>query len=452
MSFDDWVNTFYKYDDTFEPDFFSHKGGIIEHGRAFEEQVFLRPGFFFPLIEQIIENNKISDDYKVYGINGLIKANFSIDDVFKLIVKVIQQPLTRHNTLYIISSLDYLVKHKRIDDKIFNFLSREAINNIDPEKDDLQNPIQRCINTVRGAAIDRLMKIEDKIFEKKLFAVLNKAIKKEKTLVVKSSIMLNSAYLLNINEIKAFNIFRSILKSDKRLINQAMWSAEYFSYRYFPKMTFFFDIAIKEKKVFKDLSNMLCKLYLRNTPKVENYLFPLLKKSREAKGEAIRVSVHPKNLIKSDKTLSDKCVKLYELGLNNSDDKIVHQYSVAFLHFEVEMFDSIYPILYKYSKSKVFKMSPAYFCKYVIKCCNKNTVHKCLELVSSLAELPKTDITKGNYYDSEPLNLILAIYNTLGNNKADKILKGKCMDMFDKMLQQSQHRTAASVAIQLVDL
>ena len=189
--------------------------------------------------------------------------------------------------MYIIWSLDYLVKHKRIDDKIFNFLSREAINNIDPEKDDLQNPIQRSLNTVRGAAIDRLMKIDDKTFEKKLFSVLNKVIKKEETLAVKSSIMLNSAYLLNINEIKAFNLFRSILKSDKRLINQAMWSAEYFSYRYFPKMTFFFDIAIKEKKVFKDLSNMLCKLYLRNTPKVENYLFPLLKKSREAKEEAI---------------------------------------------------------------------------------------------------------------------------------------------------------------------
>src|SRR5690606_37373675 len=139
MSFDDWVNTFYKYDDTFKPDFFSHKGGIIEHGRAFEEQVTLRPDFFFPLIEQIIENNKISDDYKVYGINGLIKANFSVDDVYKLVAKVIQQPLARHNTLYIIWSLDYLVKHKKIDNKIFNFLSREAINNIDPEKDDLQN-------------------------------------------------------------------------------------------------------------------------------------------------------------------------------------------------------------------------------------------------------------------------------------------------------------------------
>lgn len=452
MTFNDWINTFYKYNNSYEPDFFSHQGGIIEHGRAFEEQVSLRPDFFFPLVEQLIKNSKVSDDYKVYGINGLIKASYTPDAVCKLIQNIIKQPLNRHNTLFLIWSLDYLVKHKKIDAKIIDFLANEAINNADPRKDDLQNPLQRSINTVRGAAIDRLMKIEDKRFEKQLFSVLKNAIKKEKTLAVKSSIILNSAYLLSINEIKAFNIFSSVLKSDKRLIHQAMWSAEYFSYRYFTKMGFFFELAINETKVFKDLSNMLCKLFLRNVPNTEKYLLPLLKKSKVAKAEAIRVSVHPKNLINSDKTLNERCVKLFEAGLNNSDDNIVHQYSVSFLHFEPEIFDSIYPLLCKYSKSKAFKNSPAYFCKYVTKCCNKSTVQKCLALVSSLTTLTKTDITKGNYYESEPLNLVLAIYNTLGNSNTEKIAKEKCMDIFDKMLQQSQHRRAASVAIQLVDV
>lgn len=452
MSNDDWISTFHKYNENFEPDFFSHKGGITEHGRAFEEQVTLRSDAFYPLVQKIVSDNGISDDYKVFGINGLIKGNFPPDLISELIEKLIETPLNGHNTLYIIWSIDYLIKHKMIGEKIFNFLCNEALNNSDPEKDDLNDPIQRSINTIRGAAIDRLMKLDNKDFELKLFLTINKAIKKEKILAVKFSIAHNSAYLLKIDQLKAFRIFCKVTKSDKRLLKHSMWSAEYFSYRYFSQMKFFFEAALKNSKVYKELSNMLSKLYLRNMPKAEKFLFPLLKKNTEAKAEAISVACHPKNIINLSKSLNGKCVELFKMGLNSANDKIVHQYSVSFLHFKPEMFSSLFPVLVLYSKSKVFKSSPANFCKYITQCCNKATVIQCMELISLLGELPKTDITKGNYYDSEPLNLILAIYNTLGNSHIDKLHKDKCMDVFDKMLQQPQHRIAASQAIQFADL
>jgi hypothetical protein len=264
--------------------------------------------------------------------------------------------------------------------------------------------------------------------------------------------MFNSAYLLNIDKDKAFKVFVKLLNSDKRLIKEAMWSAGYFSNFYFSKMSSFLTIAMKNKKVFQLLANLLTLAWLRGVEQSEKHLFELLKKSNEAKAEIIRIAVHPKNLIEADGSLDEKCVQLYESSLDKAEKEIIHQYSVAFLHFEPEMFDSLFPILKKYSKSKVFRNSPAYFCKYITKCCTKVNVTKCAELISAFDKLEKTNIANSNYYDSEPLNAVLAVYNVLGNNSKDKQLKNHCMDIFDKMLQQPQHRNAAHKATTLVEL
>lgn len=452
MSLQDWENTFYKYTNDWKVDFSSHMGGIDEHSRVFEEQVILRPDFFFPLIEKIIDTDNISTDYKTHGINGLIAAIYDADKVLHLITKLISKRLNDINALYTIRNIDYLVKNKKVNDKVFDFLCEQATDHEDPQKDDLANPRQRSLNSVRGAALDRLMRFEDKKFADRLFAVVDKAVNSEKTFAVKATIIRNSAYLLNINQDKAFEVFVKMLKSDKRLIKEAMWAAGYFSNFYYSKMTFFFDPAMKSKKTFDSLANLLALAWLRGIAESEKYLFALLKKSNEARAEVVKIAVHPENLIEPDGSLDEKCVQLYKYSLNKTGKELVHQYSIAFLHFEPEMFEGLFPLLKDYSKSKIFRNSPAYFCQYLIKCCTKKTVYKCADLISHFDKLVKTNISQGNHYDNEPVNTVLAIYNVLGNTAKDKQLKEHCMNMFDKMLQQPQHRNAAQQATTLVEL
>ncbi len=451
MTLKDWEKTFYKYNDTWQYNRIPNAGGLLQHARVFEEQVAKRADFFWPLLQKIINNDKISDDYKSYGINGLIKANYNYKNIEELIVKQISNKLSDSNILHTIWSIDHLIKNGGINKVIFNFLCKQALFNNDPTKDDLSNPRQRSINSVRGAAFDRLLRLEDKGFANKIFSITNKAIKSEKTFAVKATIISNSAYLLNIDRDKAFKVFVRLIKSDKRLLNEAMWPAGYFSNFYFLKMTFFFEMAMKEKKVFKSLGNLFGLAWLRGIEQSKNYLFELLKKSNEAGAEIIKIAVHPQNLINEDGSLNAKCMQIFEYLFNKEDKEIIHQYSIAFLHFKPEMFEGLFPILKSYAKSKAFRNSPAYFCKYLIASCNKLTVLKCAELISNFDRLEKTNITEGNYYDSEPLNAVIAVYNVLGNTPKDKELKNYCMDIFDKMLQQAQHRNAAQKITTLVE-
>lgn len=452
MTYKDWLKSFIKFNENHEPDFFSHKGGIHEHGRAFEEQVEMRPDYFFPFIKEIISNKSVANDYKIHGINGLKKANYTVREVGFLIEELILQPLQNIHKLYLVWSIDYLVQAKRVGSKVLDFLCEEALNNSDPSTDDSANPINKSINTVRGAAMDRLMRINNEQFSQKIFTTVEKSIKQEKTTAIKSTIIHNSAFLLNVNPDRAFAVFKKLLIRSPILIKQSMWSAGFFSRRYFNQMDFFMKVALRSKVVFPELSNLLSNEFIRGNEGSRKYLLPLLKKSSKAKAESVKVSVHPNNLINQDGTLNQKCVELFTWQLNTRSSEVIHQYSIAFLHFKNHMFNSLFPILESYSKSYAFRVSPAYFCKFVVNCCTKNNASKCLTLISKLPHLAKSDITKSTYYDSEPLNLVLAIYNSLGDNKQHMQYKEKCMDLFDKMLQQPQHREAANKAIELIDL
>jgi hypothetical protein len=450
MTLEDWLNTFIKFNDEYNPDFFSGGGSKLEHSRAFEKEVENQPDFFFPLLEKIVFNDKVSPDYLTHGISGLVKAQYDIDKVNKLIVKQIKYKLNNENVLYTIWNTEYIIKNNRITKPIFDFLCYQALNNSSPQKDTIKNPMQLSINSVRGAAIDRIIRLQDKRYGNRIFDLLKTVILKEKKYAIKATIIHNSAYLLFYNKIKAFNLFIELIKIDKRLINESFWSANYFANSFFSEMNDYIKLAMKNKSTYKEYGNFLAISWLKGFDSSEKYLFNLLRKDTEARSEVIRIAMHPKNLINEDKTLNQKCAKLFNYLLHSKDEKVIQQYSVAFLHLDAEVFQIIFPLLKNYSTSNVFFSSPEYFCKYIVKSCRKETVHKCFELISRFDKLQKSDISRSNYYDNEPINTILSIYNTL--SKSDYKLKSDCMNMFDKMLQQPQHRDAAYKATALAEI
>jgi hypothetical protein len=452
MSLRDWKKTFLKYNQIYREGAFSSQGGIHEHSRAFEEKVTQRPDFFYPLVKEIITDNLISNDYKISGINGVIKAKYDVNKVYELITLQIKNDRKDRDTLYLIWNIGYLVTHKKIDDVIFEFLCNTALYNEDPQKTDLRDPLQQSINCARGAAISQLMKIDNRDYEKRLFPVLKGIVISEKHISVKSAIALNTAYLMKADINEAFKIFTEVAESDKRLIKLSMWSARWFSNRFFKKIDRFIEMAMRDREAHAELAQMLAYAYMRNEKDSDGYLFDLVRKSGKARLELVRVAVHPDNLIKKDSSLDLRCVELFNLSLNKSNKEIISQYSFAFLHFKPDMFETLLPILKTYSNSLAFRSSPKYFSEYIIQCCNRNNASKCLDLISSFNRLKDKDISSGNYYESEPLNAVLAIYNVLGNSHSERSLKDRCLTMFDSMLQQPKHRSSALKAILLAEL
>jgi hypothetical protein len=454
MSLANWEKSFHKIAEENEiNNRSSFKGGVVEHSRTFEKEVSERPEFFFPLIEKIINEKKVDTYYMVQGINGLIKANYSVPKTYSLYLSLLTHQLdTEEHIIYSVWNSDYFIKNNHLTKVLITFLVSQALYGKDVVKDDEQNPLQRAINTIRGAAIDRLARIDDKRFEKEIFDTLNKIIEDENVYYLKATIAIHCAYLLNINPDKAFDLFLKLNKADERLIKESIWSADYFANQYFNQMGFFFEAAIKREDLAeknKSLAIILAKGWLNNKVDSEKYLFALLKKSNKAKAAIIDVAIHPKNIFKND-GLDSKCVKLFNLYLDNTDKDIVFEYSRLFLRLDPKSFEQLFPLLKKYSQSKVFKVAPAYFCQYIMKCSKQNT-YKCSELISDFDKLLPTDISQSTHYDSEPIQVILSIYNTLGDSQQDNIVKEKCMDMFDKMLQIPHLRNAANKAIELVD-
>lgn len=453
MSLDDWYNTFKKIDQNYGARAFYENGSILEHSRAFEIEVKNRPSFFLPLIERIIGDVEIDPSYSVYGFTGLVKSNYDSTLVNQIYCKLLITSLPDELILFVLWETDFIIDAGHLSEDTVNFLCRQALENNDPENDDLEDPYSRAINSVRGCAVDKLIKIQDNRFSAKIFDTLERVIAFEQLLCVKSPIAQVSAYLLNSDPDRAFNLFISSIKSDSRLLVHSLWSANYFAYKYFTDMREYFKKAIStewDRDNTRSLSIILAKAWIRDEPESEDLFFEFLNKEEEARAAVIELALHPEYILQNENELNSKCIKLFELSLDNVHPSIIHEYSVAFLRLSGDNFKDLFPLLKTYSTSKVFLHSPASFCEYVLPF-TKGSPDKCIELITLFDKLIPSNVTEANHYDQQPHQVILSLYNSLGDGEKELKIKEECLDMFDKMLQVPHLRNAASKAIELVE-
>ncbi len=449
MSLDDWENTFRKYQDTGDN---SREISVIEHSRTFEAEVSKRPDFFYPLVKRIIEDNTINNDYQVDGLIGLMKAKYETSKLQELYEHLLSQGINQENLTQILWATDHLIKINGITTPIMDFLCHQALANPNPDKEDIERPLDLGINSVRGAAIDRLMRINDKNHSEKLFETAERLAANERNLAVNATFISHCAYLLNHDKRRAFKVFMTAVSKDTRMLQYGMWSAGYFATSYFLEMDSFFEAADKIEECHEGLTVIYYSGWLKGVEGAEQRLFALLKGSKVARREAARVAMNSQNLIQRDRSLEPRCLSLIDYTIGRKHKDIWREYSNAFLRFETSDFDVLLPVLLKYSKSLAFRHYPANFCEYLTKCCSKKTVKDCVSLVTQLDKLFGPDGTSDSFYRQEPINSLLAVYNTLGNDLKSVKDKKQCMDTFDKMLLQPQHREVTYRAIELADL
>lgn len=451
MTFDQWEQTFEKYDAEYKAEFASNRGSILEHSRAFQAEVKNRASHFFPFIEKLINENKVPYQYIVAGLTGLKEAKYNPTEVQRIYKKALSIPFDREYTLYFVWVSSYFIEAKILDQVILEYLIEIAKNHPDPEGNTIRNDaLNDGVNNVRGSAAGRISEVYfNPAFEKLVFDALHQ-IAEDPNLSVRVAIMPRLAMLMNLNEQKTLEIFLKLVSTNEpEIMKHSIWSVQYLLNNNFDKLTDYFKRAIKMESIYGTIAVVLGGAWLKEKEGSYQLLNSLLKMSDEAKAKLVDMAV--KNLGDKKESVRAKCRQIFLRFLHSTDEKVIQEYSSAFFDLTPEMFLEVYPLLQKYARSNVARKEPHYYFEYLLKCAKKHPV-ECLELLQHVNAYDKPDISQAGYYDDEPVKVLIGIYNSLSSleTKNPKHLD-KTIVLFDKMLKSQKFRGAANRVIDQVE-
>jgi len=257
--------------------------------------------------------------------------------------------------------------------------------------------------------------------------------------------------LINLNEQKTLEIFLKLVSTNEpEIMKYSIWSVQYLLNNNFDQLTDYFKRAIKMESIHGTIAVVLGVAWLKEKEGSYQLLNSLLKVSDEAKAKLVDMA--GKNLGDKKESVRAKCRQIFLRFLHSPDEKVIQEYSSAFLDLTPEMFLEVFPLLQKYARSNVARKEPHQYFEYLLKCAKKNPV-ECLELLQHVNTYDKPDISQTGSYDDEPVKVLIGIYNSLTSLdiKNPKHLN-KTIALFDKMLKTQKFRGAANKVIDQVEM
>jgi|GEM_PF-723701 len=452
MTFDQWEQTFEKYDAEYKAEFISSRGSILEHSRAFQAEVKNKASHFFPFIEKLIDKNKAPYQYIVAGLTGLKEAEYNPTEVQRIYKKALSIPFDREYSLYFIWVSSYFIEAKILDKDVLEYLIEIAKNHPDPVGNNTRNDaLMDGANNVRGSAAGRISEAYfNPAFENLVFEALSQ-IAEDPNLSVRVAIMPRLAWLMHLNEQKTLEIFLKLVSTNEpEIMKYSILSVQYLLNNNFNKLKDYFQRAIKMESIHGSIAIVLGVAWLKEKAGSYQLLNSLLKVSDEAKAKLVGMAVE--NLGDKKESIRAKCRQIFLRFLHSTNEKVIQEYSSSFLDLTPEMFLDIYTLLQKYTRSNVARKEPLYYFEYLLKCAKKHPV-QCLELLQYVNTYDKPDISQASYYDDEPVKVLIGIYNSLCSleTKNPKHLD-KTIALFDTMLKTQKFRGAANKVIDQIEM
>ncbi|MBS1586027.1 MAG: ATP-binding protein [Bacteroidetes bacterium] len=444
MTFENWRSSFRKYDSEKHFHGFPSKGSMTENHREFTEQVSKDTARFAPFVDEILDES-IHPDYKIAGLEGLVKGKINVQAFLLLFKKAIRKEWPRFNILQLVWMTDYLIASRLVDDEVIDFLINAAINNSDPESDKPgDDGLQRGINTVRGAAVYRLVRINFyPAFATKIFNCLNQVCT-DSTITVRTSLISQLAYMMNLDKERTLEIFQKLTANyDFQIYKHSIWSATYLSNYSFERLQEYYLKAIAHSEFYEDLTQPLVFAFL-NRKKNSYKLLKRISKDPTVKAKIVDAAAH--NLIDENNSVDKRAARLFCQYLNLDSKEIGHVYSVAFIHLEPKDFEALYPLIYKFSRSKNGKTNLSYYYDYLLKCVNKNAL-LVLKLMENISEHEHSELS----LDDDSVRIVIALYNVLSRNSHNTKNVEQALALFDQVLYTPQFRKFASKIIEEVE-
>lgn len=453
MDMKNWKKSMIKYDEDY-PYLENYKENIIQHSLAFSYKVKECPDKFYTFINELFDDARISPNYIIYGILGLIEGNFDPDKVKILYKKFMLLNLKNaHYVRLLNQQAKYFIRNKNIDLDIINFLKNKIFNYPNSENEyDSTKFLFDDINSIRRSALHTIMSCNNnKNFEEIVFSTVEKFIQNPLCNDTLKILILNNLGYLNYLDIeRAFKIFVEITQADDiNILKSSLNIAQYFNNKYHDDMNYYFDILLNTPELYKQCYIMVSS-WLLGLDHDKKLYKKFITYGKNAKLCAIIVA--EKFLInQEDATINKNALSiLYDL-INEEDKDLAGQYACIFLRkFKCSHFVSLFDFLKEYSKSKLCRLDPKYFLDYLLNC-SKYYPKDCMELLENMDFRTIPNIQECGYYDKEPVQLILGIYSKLVSEiNKDKYLINKALNIFDSMLKHVHLRNSANKAIETI--
>jgi len=458
MTPEQWLSSFKKYDETTGwgmPKEESLKGGIIEHSRAFEEQVSKRPDEFYDFVFDLGKRDDVSITYIESGLDGLIKGNYDIEKIIQL-VKTYWRHENKEFRKCIIKAIEYIDRKVNLDLDLIKILAEYALNDPDPKEElwetDAYNgtpyyegdPHAHGINTVRGSATERLVVHGfETQYPDKLFEILNK-IAEGKSVAVRCCLISYLQGMRKWNKSKTYKLFMKItsdkhpqvIKYGLECLYYLMTKNNFQSFIPHLERVMILKENLDNHSVGKYAGQILVLAYVRNFPRSKELLEKGFKTNEEIKLGAIDFA--SRHLVHSDPKIADKSKKIYMRFLNEGTDKISQQYDWCFNNFKVEDFNKIYNLILEYSKAETIKKHCESFFEFLANVVSLEP-EKCINLMQNYKNFEKPDI-RYNALQGKPVQILIEAYNRISDDTYKEIVMG----IFDAFLQEGVYKGEAT--------
>ena len=456
MTPEQWISSFKKYDDSTgwdHPRKEFGKGGLVQHSRAFTEQISKRPDTFYDFIFSLGQRDDISTTYLEAGLNGLVKAKYNIEKI-KDLVKAYWKKEGTGVRKQIIRAIDFIDREDSLDLELISILEEYALNDPDPDKETWLidagsgtpyyggDPLHYGINTVRGSAAERLAIHGYKTpYLDKIFEIMEK-ITDDPSISVRCCLIRPLAGMLKWNRDKTYGLFMK-LTNDKhpQIIKHGLeclsWLITKDNFNNFiPHIRVAMDVDEEHGywHTGEYVGQILMLAYTGEYPDSSSLLEEGLQKSDKIKAGAIRFA--SKYLLYESNIISKKSKEIFLRFINEESEDINSKYGWSFQKFKPEDFNKLYNLIETYTRSKAVRKGSEYFLEYLTSCVAFEP-KRCLDLLQNYTNFEQPNIQLNVLRKGELVQILIGAYNKL----IDDGYKEKTMDIFDKVLKDEAYKS-----------
>ncbi len=436
MTYKDWLNSFIRYNARSKPKW----DGVDEstHAQRFEQEVKQQPDRFIELIKIIIERKDIPDLYLCHGLDGLAETDCESAVFKQLFMDSISRSENKEYVIRLLRLTDYWVKQKTFDEAIFGFLEHYALyGSEETHPYNEMDLLNRGVNTIRGAAIYRLYQwVHEEAYTERCFQIISQ-VAIDGSAATRAVALTEHAQFDHYDCKRNFELFLALCEGHEvALAKMAPRSLQYNIHVDFSTLIPYFELWVEVPETLHIMTQLVMIAYRNGYEGSDSLLERYLAEGPEAINGALDVALSA--LTEKNASRRERCTQIAFRFLDNDEDKVNEAYLSAFRKFETSDVGQLMPFLEAYAQSKAGKSRDHEFYEYLLKCV-KEFPNECIRLASYFDKHLGPDIAH-RYLRNEPIDVILQAYNRLEEFKHPTEEKECAMDVFDRILKNSEYR------------
>jgi hypothetical protein len=452
MNAKSWLGAFRQYDREQErrgEDFL--KGSLRELASAFKSTVKSYPTKEkLSIISAVIDAKDLPLKYAVNGLWGWLEGGGDVSSAIPLAKKMLGRVSGEDRRIFI-GVMARLIGLDKEEPEFVNFLVEMALDfakgnekvyeTAEDKTTSIRGLIQKAINTDYGEAVHALVRVKDQEFSDIVFGTMEHVFRKGPR-ESRAGALFEFAYLLNLNNDRAFELFLDALEKEEDIyvIASSIWSFQYMRNVGFEKLAPIFEKLIISGLLGDEDANMLFvslyASYVHGQQEAEVLLDKMLDANKGIRSMALRQLLKHYYVVEGSKEKNDRLLKRL---FDNAAEEEFAELNLSFSNAEHLKLEDIHWFLDPFVQSRFFKLSD-----YFIDFLTLQITHSPFKAVE-LFELAISNkyAKKDDFHtriDEKAITFVINAFNGLNSRTEEaRQLRHKLLVLFGTLLQDYRH-------------